>query len=285
MRRAAVEANPKTRMNRSTLTWFSGSGVDANTKTMEALAEAFQEENPDITIKVDASGPSGPEIDNLMKTRLATGEMPDMFWYNSGSLMQALNPDQTMLNIEDEHASTSSNDAFVLTVSTETGVFGVPVRPPAAAASSTTSRSTRSSDRGPPDLGRVPRRTARDQDAGYDAGRADLRRHAGPRRSSRSLTSTTSTRSDPDWADEVDRERGQVRRRPGRGAELQRSCRTSATAGFINEDFASATLDDGLKAVATGDGGELPDARLRAEHHRDELPRQRRRHRLLRDAR
>ena len=82
-----------------TLTWFSGAGVEANTNTMEALAKAFHEKNPDITIKVDASGPSGPELDGVMKTRLATGEMPDIFWYNSGSLLQTLSPDTTMLNV------------------------------------------------------------------------------------------------------------------------------------------------------------------------------------------
>ena len=37
--------------------------------------------------------PGGTEGDNLMKTKLSTGSMEDVFHYNSGSLMQALNPD------------------------------------------------------------------------------------------------------------------------------------------------------------------------------------------------
>ena len=46
--------------------------------------------------------PGGAEGDNLIKTRLATGEMEDVFLYNSGSLFQALNPDQTLVNLDDQ---------------------------------------------------------------------------------------------------------------------------------------------------------------------------------------
>ena len=46
--------------------------------------------------------PGGTEGDNLMKTKLATGEMADVFHYNSGSLFQALNPDQNLVPLTDE---------------------------------------------------------------------------------------------------------------------------------------------------------------------------------------
>ncbi len=40
-------------------------------------------------------------------------------------------------------------------------------------------------------------------------------------------------------------------------------------AGYLNKDFASAKLNDGIKAVATGTGCALSAARRRGEQHRD----------------
>ena len=62
--------------------------------TSTALADAFMAANPDVTIEIEQR-PGGGEGDNIVKTRLATGEMNDLFWYNSGSLFQALNPTET----------------------------------------------------------------------------------------------------------------------------------------------------------------------------------------------
>ena len=55
------------------------------------LKTAFEAENPDIKIEIETH-PGGGEGDNLVKTRLATGDMPDVFRYNAGSLFRALNP-------------------------------------------------------------------------------------------------------------------------------------------------------------------------------------------------
>ena len=46
--------------------------------------------------------PAGTEGDNLIKTKLSTGEMYDVFHYNSGSLFQALNPDTNLAPLTDE---------------------------------------------------------------------------------------------------------------------------------------------------------------------------------------
>ncbi len=54
----------------------------------EALTKKFNEMNPDIKVTYETQ-PTGTEGDNLMKTKLATGEMADVFAYNSGSLFQA----------------------------------------------------------------------------------------------------------------------------------------------------------------------------------------------------
>ncbi|WP_430645532.1 ABC transporter substrate-binding protein [Agromyces sp. GXS1127] len=111
-----------------TLTWYMGAGVPDDIATAEALAAAFNDQNEsDITVEVDASGPEGVEGDNLIKTRLASGDMADLLWYNSGALMYALQPDDQLLNIADEPWVGDLNDAYRATVSTENGTYGAPV--------------------------------------------------------------------------------------------------------------------------------------------------------------
>ena len=99
---------------------------EATVATAEALAEAFTAENPDISIEVETR-PQGADGDNVVKTRLATGEMDDIFQYNSGSLMQALNPDETLVNLGDEAYIDLFDENFVESVSTDNGVYGVPM--------------------------------------------------------------------------------------------------------------------------------------------------------------
>ena len=55
----------------------------------------FHKANPSITVKVDTR-PGGTDGDNLIKTKLSTGTMDDVFLYNSGSLFQALHPDSQL---------------------------------------------------------------------------------------------------------------------------------------------------------------------------------------------
>ena len=110
-----------------TLTWFMGAGVPDDIATAEQLAADFNAANPDIEVVVDASGPEGVELDNMVKTQLSTGEMPDLFWYNSGALMQALNPDAQLLNVADEAFLGNLQDSYIQTVSTANGTYGAPV--------------------------------------------------------------------------------------------------------------------------------------------------------------
>ena len=67
----------------------------------KALIEAFKAANPDITIKMETR-PGGSEGDNLVKTRLATGDMADVFVYNNGSLLQAIKPEQNLHPLDDQ---------------------------------------------------------------------------------------------------------------------------------------------------------------------------------------
>lgn len=90
------------------------------------LIAAYAEVEPDVTVEVETH-PAGSEGDNLIKTRLATGEMNDLFWYNSGSLFQALKPDQNLVPLTDEPWVDSLDDNFTTVVSTDAGLYGAPV--------------------------------------------------------------------------------------------------------------------------------------------------------------
>jgi raffinose/stachyose/melibiose transport system substrate-binding protein len=93
--------------------------------TTQALADAYTALNPNVTILIE-SRPGGTEGDNIVKTRLATGDMTDLFFYNSGSLLQALNPSQTLVDLSDQPFIDNIVDSFIPTVSQNGGIFGVP---------------------------------------------------------------------------------------------------------------------------------------------------------------
>ena len=78
-----------------------------------------------MTIEIETH-PGGTEGDNLVKTRLATGDMPDIFYYNSGSLLQALNPSDTLVDLKDEPFVANIQESYLPTVSANGGIYGVP---------------------------------------------------------------------------------------------------------------------------------------------------------------
>lgn len=105
------------------LTYLCASGTDQ--EQAKAVADGFMAKYPDIEIQIELR-PGGGGGDNIVKTRLATGEMTDMFYYNAGSLLQALNPSQTLIDISDEPFMDVVDDAFKQTVSQGDAVFGIP---------------------------------------------------------------------------------------------------------------------------------------------------------------
>lgn len=91
----------------------------------EALTKAYSTKNPDISFDIDMR-PGGAEGDNLVKTRLATGEMADVFWYNSGSLFQALKPERSLTPLNDLPNVQNVLSSFSQTVSVGDDIYGVP---------------------------------------------------------------------------------------------------------------------------------------------------------------
>jgi raffinose/stachyose/melibiose transport system substrate-binding protein len=99
---------------------------EGSVKTGQGLAEAFHAKNPDITIQVQQR-PGGAEGDNIVKTRLSTGEMTDVFLYNSGSLFQALKPQQNLVTLTGESWAGQVEDLFKPTVSVGNELYGAPI--------------------------------------------------------------------------------------------------------------------------------------------------------------
>ncbi len=97
----------------------------ANQQLAKAFAAAYTAKHPNVTINVQ-SRPGGSEGDNVVKTKLATGDMTDIFWYNAGSLLQALDPTKTLVDLKDEPYWANIADSFIPTVSQNGGIFGVP---------------------------------------------------------------------------------------------------------------------------------------------------------------
>jgi raffinose/stachyose/melibiose transport system substrate-binding protein len=101
-------------------------GNDQSTvATTKALADAFMQANPTIKIKTDII-PGGSEGDNIVKTKLSTGDMDDVFWYNPGSLLQALNPGQTMVDLTGDPVLKNVRKDYLPVVTHNGKVYGVP---------------------------------------------------------------------------------------------------------------------------------------------------------------
>lgn len=117
-------ASDNNRQEKTTLSVLVNN-LQTNMNMLDAVAAAFENKYPHIKVEVETY-PAGGEGDNLVKTRLATGDMADVFIYNSGSLMQALNPEQNMLDLTNEPFQDRIMDAFKSSVTVDDNIYGVP---------------------------------------------------------------------------------------------------------------------------------------------------------------
>ena len=117
--------------------------------------------------------------------------------------------------------------------------------------------------RGPEDLGRVHGQQREDQ--GGRQGRRSIQTFGD------TWTSQLFVLADfynvqaavPDFRRRLHRQQGEVRHDAGGDDAASSTSEEVFKAGYLNEDFGAATFDDGLRMVATGEGGALPDADLR----------------------
>lgn len=90
----------------------------------EAVAKVA-EEKFNIKFEIEIR-PGGNEGENIVKTRLATGDMADLCMYNSGSLFQALNPSEFFVDMTDQPFMARLDETYKNTVSENGKVYGVP---------------------------------------------------------------------------------------------------------------------------------------------------------------
>lgn len=230
--------------------------TDVTVRTTQALVDAFMAENDDITINIETR-PGGGEGDNIVKTRLSTGEMSDLFFYNSGSLLQALNPDQTLLNIADEEFVDNISDTFVAGVSTDNGVYGVPA---GTAMGGGVLYNTAVYD----ELGLEVPTTWDEFMENNEAIKASgvapvIQTYADTWTSQLFVLGDFANVlvEDPEWAEGYT---ANERKYASDDAAIRgfEHLQEVYEAGYLNEDFASSTFDDGMRKVATGEGAHYP---------------------------
>jgi raffinose/stachyose/melibiose transport system substrate-binding protein len=109
----------------TTISFLVDSG-ETSVTSAEALAKAFTAANP--TIKVDVeTRPGGSDGDNIVKTRLSTGDMTDVFQYNAGSLFQQISPAKYLEPITSEAYVQGLSESFTPSVSVDKDIYGVPI--------------------------------------------------------------------------------------------------------------------------------------------------------------
>ena len=238
-----------------TLTYYIDDNT-TNVATAEGLKKAFEAENPDIRIEIETH-PGGAEGDNLVKTRLATGDMPDVFRYNAGSLFRALNPPESMVDLTQEPFVANVMDAFKPVVSVDGKVYGVPEE--AAMGGGVLYNKKIYADLGLS----VPRSWAEfmaNNEKIKSAGKAPVIQTFGD-----TWTSQLFVLADyynvqaamPDFAEKYTANQAKYATSPAALKGFQRQ-EEIFKAGHLNQDFASAKFDDGLRMVATGEGAHYP---------------------------
>jgi len=229
--------------------------AESTVTQFDALVEAYAEVAPDVTITTETHPPGG-EGDNLVKTRLATGEMNDLFYYNSGSLLQALNPDDTLVDLSEEEWADSLLDDFVSAVSTDQGLYGAPSAASFAGAMIYSKPAYE-------ELGLEIPRSWDD----FMANNAEIEA-AGLDPIAQTYGDTWTSQlwvlgdffnvlaEDPEWAEQYTANETKYVDEPAlTGFENQQEV---ADAGYFNEDFASATYEDGVRMLVEGTAVHYP---------------------------
>jgi raffinose/stachyose/melibiose transport system substrate-binding protein len=238
-----------------TLTYLVDNAEDT-VKAAEGVAAAFGAKNPDITVTVE-SRPQGSEGDNVVKTRLQTGDMTDVFMYNSGSLFQQINPQQNLAPVTDQPWVAQLDDTFKRTVSAGGQVYGSPFGPTMAGAVLY--------HRGIYDeLGlQVPKTWA-----DFMANNAEIKA-AGKDPVIQTYQDTWTSQlfvlgdfhnvsaAEPDFADRYTKNQSKFATSPAALRGFQR-LQEVHDAGYLNKDFASTKLEDGLRKLAKGEGAHYP---------------------------
>lgn len=229
--------------------------ADGQTVVQEAMIEAFTAKNPNITINLETQ-PGGTEGDNLTKTKLSTGEMPEVFHYNSGSLMQALSPDTQLVNLADEPWAKDITDTYRPTVSTDKGMYGAPM-------GTTLAGGIVYNKKVYEELGlEVPTSWAdfmANNKAIKAAGKVPIVQTFGTDWTAQIFVLADFANvlaQDPEWADEYTKNKRKYAEQPALQGWLNQE--ETAKAGYYNKNAASAQYDQGAELIASGEAVHWP---------------------------
>jgi raffinose/stachyose/melibiose transport system substrate-binding protein len=239
-----------------TLSYLVNSGADTEA-VAKALTEAYTAKHPDVTFDIETR-PGGADGDNLVKTRLATGEMADVFLYNAGSLFQALNPTTTLADLSALPGQANVLDSFKSVVTgTDGKVYGVPIGP-AMGGGILYSKKIYA------DLGlSVPKSWAEfmaNNEKIKAAGKVAVAQTYGDTWTSQLFVLAdffNVQAAEPGFAAEYTANKAKYATSPAAMAGFQ-YLEDVFKAGYLNEDFGVAKFDDGIAMLAAGEAAHFP---------------------------
>lgn len=222
----------------------------------EKLVADFEAKNPDIKIETETR-PGGGDGDNLIKTRLATGEMNDVFLYNTGSLFQQINPQKNLVDLTNEPWQANVLDSFKTVVTAGGKIYGAPILTAMGGGVLYNKKIFT-------DLGLSVPKTWADFMANNEKIKA-----AGKVPVIQTFKDTWTSQlfvlgdfynvqaADPTFANDYTANKAKFATTPAalKGFQHQQDV---FKAGDMNPDFAAASYDDGLKMLATGTGAQYP---------------------------
>lgn len=234
--------------------------IDTNPETIasfDAVSKAYMAKHPDVTFDVEQRT-GGSEGDNIIKTRLATGEMADIFQYNSGSLFQALKPQETMADLSDLPSEAGILDTFKKVVTAPDGhVRGIPFGP-AMGGGIFYNRKIYA------ELGLTPPKTWAEFMSNNEkikaAGKVAIAQTYGTTWTSQLfvLADFYNVQAEiPNFATDYTANKIKYANTPAALAGFSH-LEEVAKAGLFNPDFGAATFDDGMRMVATGEAAHYP---------------------------
>jgi raffinose/stachyose/melibiose transport system substrate-binding protein len=238
-----------------TITFLSPND-DASVASGKALIAAFEKANPGTTVKMEQR-PGGSEGDNLIKTRLSTGDMDDVFVYNNGSLLQAIKPATNLTPLDDQPWADQIDKLFADSSTVDGKLYGGPVGTAFGGGVLYNIPVYKKLHlQVPKTWDQFMKNNAVIKKAGIDP----VEQTYGD-----TWTSQLFVLGDyhnvqaqvPDFAKQYTAGKAKYATTPEAEAGFQHM-QDVKDAGYFNKDFASAKLNDGLKAVATGKAAQYP---------------------------
>lgn len=91
-----------------------------------AIARAFMKAYPNIRV-TSKFGPAGGTFSDLIKAKLVAGKMEDVFLYNTGALFQSLDPTKNLVDLSSEPWQSTVISSFYPVVSIGAKIYGAPI--------------------------------------------------------------------------------------------------------------------------------------------------------------